>query len=172
MWLTGLLATLAAAGAGVDSLPNLRLEIGSSALVSFDDEGKPRVVGEAAPSPAPGELDMLAQMLGRREEALGANSLLVSTDLYARPVANEQVRFSFVQIASSGDTLLIIRNGFRQSFAYKARIGIAGKAGMTDVCQVLPGLGSLEHWPYKIDWIEITAIHSAAWQEGDRPRCE
>ncbi len=167
-----MLGTGTAVAQDVNALPNLRIELGSTARVGFDTAGKPVVTGTAAPALTAGELDMLGQTAGRAEEAIGEKSLPIGTGLPTPAIEKNHVSFTFVATADGEHSLLVIRNGLDRSFAYKARIGVGAKSTATDVCQVLPALMAIEHWPYKIDWIEVTGIRATEWKDGDAPRCE
>jgi hypothetical protein len=54
---------------------------------------------------------------------------------------------------------------------YRARIGRGDRSIVTDVCQLVPEKRNIEHWPYPIDWIEISDVRAVAYEEGKPPLC-
>jgi len=153
----------------VDELPNIRLESDSAAVIA-QTKGGYVLSADASGKLLEGEKDMLAETLERPEEAMGANSLKVTTDREVQPLLPGTLRFNLVD--HRGQMLLVIQNGLPQSFTYTARIGRGSDAKATDVCQLLPETRSFEHWPYKFDWIEITDLRPIAYNPGEPPRCD
>lgn len=87
------------------------------------------------------------------------------------PTPLGQVRVRFFSIAER-HTLLVVENGLQRAIAYRARMTRDGDTRPTDVCLVMPGLPSYEHWPHTIDRIELTDFRYVQWQPGQPPTCE
>jgi hypothetical protein len=81
------------------------------------------------------------------------------------------MRVSFASFDGGKHTLLLIENGYDQGFSYRAIMRIGRRSEPTDVCTVLPNLRSLEHWPYRIDRIELHDFQMLPWNPGDGPVC-
>jgi hypothetical protein len=90
-------------------------------------------------------------------------------------VAGEaQISFYHVQgvePGASADSMLIITNGFDQSFRYRAVMHKDGRAVPTDVCEVMPGKPGAEHWAYSIDWLDLSDIRLEPFHDGEM-RCQ
>ena len=69
-------------------------------------------------------------------------------------------------------TVLVVENGLPRAIAYRARMTVDGRTHSTDVCVVMPGLPSYEHWPHPIERIELSDFRFVPWQPGQRPTCE
>jgi hypothetical protein len=68
---------------------------------------------------------------------------------------------------------LLIENGYSQAFRYRAIMIEPGESSQhTDVCIVLPALRALEHWPFALERIELSALRLAPWRDGDPIPCE
>lgn len=89
----------------------------------------------------------------------------------APPIAKERLRIKFFRL-SDGGSALWIENGYRKAFAYRATIRAGARSAPTDVCLVTPRLRGNEHWPFRIDSIELSAMRLESWREGDPIRCE
>ena len=110
---------------------------------------------------------------GCTAENCGANAETVRKgDLpIARPVpVKDTVRITFAKV--NGGSTLAFDNGFGKIMTYRAEITVRGRTSTTDVCQVVPGLSGIEHWPYPIDRIELSAIRFDDWDGKTAPRCE
>ena len=92
-----------------------------------------------------------------------------------RPVPG-RVRITFRLVpgsrpGSEPHSVLVLSNGYGNSFRFRVRMHVAGSVQPTDVCEVFPQISGTEHWPYRIDQLDVTA----AWLEppqGDNARCE
>jgi hypothetical protein len=112
---------------------------------------------------------------GTYENAVGPNSApITSRDISAEPtpIAPDALRFIFVRVPGQGHSVLFVENGYGRAMAYRARIYANGRSAPTDVCVVLPRLRGVEHWPYRIDRIELSQLRLERWREGQPPRCE
>jgi hypothetical protein len=67
--------------------------------------------------------------------------------------------------------VLSVDNGYDHSFFYRAMMHKEGKRSATDVCEVLPQMHGLEHWPYRIERLELSALKLEPYSGGD-PLCE
>jgi hypothetical protein len=92
-----------------------------------------------------------------------------------RPVPG-QVRLTFRHIpalrpGSEPHSILVLVNGYGNSFRYRVLMHSNGAVQPTDVCEVFPHISGTEHWPYRIEQLDITAT----WLEppqGNSGRCE
>lgn len=163
-------AALSQQSVAVAEMPNLRLVEGSTAEIRANEKGYLLSGAEAAPLMA-GERDLLSQLLGSPpEEAMGGNSKVVHSDGEGAPIVPGVLRFSLIDY--KGEMVLLVLNGMKASYMYKARIGRGDGSQVTDVCQLLPNNRNMEHWPYKFDWIEVTEIREVPYRAGEPARCE
>jgi hypothetical protein len=88
-----------------------------------------------------------------------------------QPIPSGEVRMKVLSIAGR-HTLLVVENGLPRAIAYRARMTVSGRTRSTDVCLVMPGLPSYEHWPHPIERIELSDFRYVPWQPGQRPTCE
>jgi hypothetical protein len=87
------------------------------------------------------------------------------------PAAN-LLRFRLLGVAGTDHTLLVVENGYAQAMTYRATITVAGKPQATDVCLVMPGKPSVEHWPYAITAVELSGFQLVAWRPEDGIPCK
>ena len=87
------------------------------------------------------------------------------------PVPPNQLRARFLSIEGR-HSLLVIENGLRNAIKYRATMTVNGARHPTDVCVVLAGYPSYEHWPHPIERIELTDFRFVAAQPGLAPTCE
>jgi hypothetical protein len=149
-------------------LPPVRILMGSSFLVGLDSAGKLDFKGEAAAPLTAGDFSGLQQLLSNPAAAMGPNSVLLHGE--NAPPMTAHFRFSFVPFDGGKQSVLIIENGFPRSFMYKARVGRGSRSMVTDVCELLPNHRSYEHWPYPLDWIDISDIQPV--KDAAAVRCE
>lgn len=81
------------------------------------------------------------------------------------------VKFTF-SYAANGDSVLAVLNGVPLLVNYKARMHRGGVTTQTDVCQVMPSRGGTEHWPYRIDALELDGFSVSQWNEIAPILCE
>jgi hypothetical protein len=72
---------------------------------------------------------------------------------------------------SEDHSLLTLLNGYDSAFRYRAVMHGNGRTVQTDVCEIMPGKGGNEHWPYPIEQLDLSDLRLEAWQEGQL-RCE
>lgn len=150
------------------------LEPGQSAILTVDDGGR---TIEARRAPAwpftPYEIAWARQMTsGELDWAVGPNVALDDDGFPpAGPVPPGEVAVKLVSLAER-HMLLVIVNGYKGGFKYRAMLRRNGRATATDVCEVMAGKRGLEHWPYLFDSIEISDVRLVPWQEGQAPICE
>lgn len=142
-------------------------------------DGKMRI-GEAAAAAAMNAFDRkaLAELV-RTEVPTDAGVLppqIVSRDAGdpVLPVTPGMLRITLRDVPgkSPHERLLVIENGYGKALRYKAVLRKGDRAKPTDVCWVLPGKRSYEHWPYTFDQIELSALTLVDWQESDGIPCE
>ncbi len=128
--------------------------------------------------PAPPVSDVMASVArdlgaGAYGPASGPDSVRLPIEgSGGEPIPDNAVRISFVQVSGQErDTLLLLENGYDAAMAYQAVIAQADRSARTDVCTVLPHRRGVEHWPYRIDRIELAHIRLVPWREGDPPIC-
>jgi hypothetical protein len=100
------------------------------------------------------------------------------SDIRAPPpsVTENEVHLIFRHVASldqgqSGDSILSLTNGYGQAFRYRATMHSNGKSAPTDVCEVMPANRGIEHWPYVIEWLDLTELRLEPFKTG-AIRCE
>jgi hypothetical protein len=141
------------------ALPPVILKIGSTSSIGLNRSGGFDTKGGAAAPLQPYDLEFIRKLITEHSDATGPNGAIISLQQKPHEVEAAPLRFSFVPMDDGRHTVLVIENGFPRSFLYRARIGRGSKSVVTDVCQVIPNKRGYEHWPYPIDWIEITDIH-------------
>jgi len=112
---------------------------------------------------------------GDYADAMGASGLPLPSrkDRPAGPRPEPgKIRMRFTPIAPQGHSLLMIENGYAQALVYRAKIGARGKTALTDVCLVPPGKSSVEHWPYVIEWIEVSDLQLVPGKPEDGLPCK
>ncbi|MFL6726676.1 MAG: hypothetical protein ACJ8FS_09210 [Sphingomicrobium sp.] len=164
------LSQTAPAAAREQSLPAIILKVGSTFSIGRNNSGALDTKGGAAQPLRPYDLEFIRKLVTEHSDATGANGAIIDVSLPAPAIEKSHLRFSFVPIDDGRQTVLVIENGFPTSFGYRARIGRGSKSQVTDVCQLIPNKRGYEHWPYAIDWIEITDIHPVQWT--GNLRCE
>lgn len=68
-------------------------------------------------------------------------------------------------------TILVVENGYHQALVYRARELRGGRSQPTDVCIVIPAKSGYEHWPYRIDRLDLSDFRFVAWKAGDQVPC-
>lgn len=168
----GIVATTAAGAQNSPGPVALHLSNGSQATLSADQSDKAHLISGTAEPISAGEIEMLRELVRNHPEAFGPNSAPVQTDQRVPPIQPNRIRFRFLPFDDGKQTLLIIENGALRSFMYKARIGRGSRSIPTDVCQLVPLKRNIEHWPYPLDWIEVSEVRAVAYNESAPPRCE
>ncbi|MBA3669557.1 MAG: hypothetical protein H0W71_05770 [Sphingomonas sp.] len=141
-------------------------------MIGPDPAGQMRMFGSSAQPLSAGEIDMVQRFVREHPEAFGPRAAPFDSNQWIRPVDSNRIRFRFLPFASGTQALLNTENGTNQSYSFKARIERGSKSVTTDVCQLVPAKRSVEHWPYPLDWIEITDMHVVPYDETELPRCE
>lgn len=88
----------------------------------------------------------------------------------APPIAPGGVRLQFHLIADQ-HAFLVIENGYDRAIVYRARMTLGDRSRPTDVCLVIPGRRGYEHWPHRIDRLDLSGFAFADWREGDPIPC-
>lgn len=176
--LVALIACLAAAPAAAQSLvTQINLNGGEAAMLRFDEGGAPLLVqqgpaGDLAPFADAAARDLAG---GAYDYAVGDRYAPMPADKYPEAPSLEPsvVRISFMQAPTGDDTLLIVENGHDRALHYRVRIAVAGAEPQpSDVCLVKPMGRTFEHWPYRIDRIEIYELSTQGWRDGDPIPCD
>ena len=88
----------------------------------------------------------------------------------APPVAPGEIRLHFHLIADR-QAFLVVENGYDRAIVYRARMTLGEQSRPTDVCLVVPAQRGYEHWPHRIDRLDLTGFAFADWREGDPIPC-
>jgi hypothetical protein len=156
--------------------PNLRvmLRIDESGEVSFAPDGAADMA--AIDRSALQALGVLYDDPARLAEATGANAVAIqSTGVAAAPLAAGVIRLSMFAVTERDGrpgTLLVLENGYGQALRYRANMVRGRRSEPTDVCTVLPRLRGYEHWPYRIDRLDLTGFELVPYRDGTPPVCE
>src|SRR5262245_11531834 len=165
----------AAAGGQVRAVETVRLQRGQAATLQFDEGGGALLMEtSAAPPMTPFELSVARDFVrGVFDHAVGDTVAPITTAKRpeAEAVQPHMVRLKFVQIPDTDHSLLLIENGYGQGIRYTAVMQIDGQGEHTDVCLVMPNLRSLEHWPYRVDAIDLSDFRLQPWRDGDPLPC-
>lgn len=87
------------------------------------------------------------------------------------PIAPNQIKLKMVDYPT-GQTLLAVENGYDKALVYHAVMHLGGDTQATTVCLVKPGKRTMEHWPFKIDRLELSGIRLIDWKTGDPTPCQ
>lgn len=165
-------ALLLPAGAWAQAV---RIAPGEEAAFSFDG----RTAGEvrrAAAAPTPFEAAVGHEYSGMTPPEAPvpeAAPLPNENRLPPLPIPDPgKLRFRFVLVPGTSHSLLIVLNGYPKALLYRARIWAHGGNGPTDVCLVMPGKPGVEHWPYAISAIEVSAFELVDWKPEDGVPCK
>lgn len=138
--------------------------------------GKPVAPTRSKAKPTPFEAAVGAHLSGQKPPAAPVTE---GTPIYddsgfpAAPVPEAgKIRFRFFQIPGTSHALLVVHNGYALALTYRAQITVKGKTDPTDVCLVMSGKPSVEHWPYAIAAMEVGAFELVDWKEGDAVPCK
>lgn len=164
----------AAMAVAVPASAQVTLESGQGVTVTIDASGKAEL-GKVHPAAlGPHDLEALDQMriaykvLEPTEGVMPP--VMMSGDVAMPEITPGRVEIAFVVIGEK-DSVLVLLNGYDEALTYRARIKVMTRTGPTDVCLVVPGKRGYEHWPYKIDHIELTDFKLEPWQPGDKVTC-
>jgi hypothetical protein len=84
------------------------------------------------------------------------------------------VRITFREVPGGAEgqhAFLTIENGYNRSFRYRAVMHRGTRSSPTDVCEIMPNKPGFEHWPFEIEWLELSEVRLEAPLE-DRIRCQ
>jgi hypothetical protein len=176
-----LFAALLPAAPAIDRAQPISIRPGEAVTLEFRERNAVVVERKPAP-PLVGYERSVAADLERREAAGGSG--IQPAIAYSRkdigappPVAKPgQVVLTFrivpgARPGSGQNSLLVVLNGYGQSFHYRLRMHREGKVSPTDVCEVPPSVPMSEHWPYPIDQVDLVGEWLEPWESG-RVRCE
>ena len=164
----------AAVPAAAQDIPKLTLVPGQAVTVPIDEGDRAGAIERYAAQWTPFDLVAARHLAGQRPPEAPepvASPITGPEDAEPPPIPGGQVRLRFHSIAGR-NTLLVVENGLGRAIAYRAQITSNGETKPTDVCLVMPGLPSYEHWPYPIQRIELTGFRYVPWRPGQAPTCE
>ncbi|HYD25634.1 MAG TPA: hypothetical protein VEB68_12645 [Croceibacterium sp.] len=178
-----LLGLSSAAWAQFEDLRNAAIVPGGRMLVRFDEAGNVSFTPDGGARLA--EIDQRAlRELGIRyddpeqlAQSSGPNAAIIrsSDGSGPPPVERGLVRISLFAVTGrdgSPETLLVLENGYDQALRYRALMTRGRSNQPTDVCIVLPRLRGYEHWPYRIDRLDLRGFALVPYGEGTAPVCE
>lgn len=87
------------------------------------------------------------------------------------PIAPNQIKLKMVDYPT-GQTLLAVENGYGKALVYHAVMHLGRDTQATTVCLVQPGKRTMEHWPFKIDRLELSGLRLVDWKKGDPTPCQ
>jgi hypothetical protein len=166
-------AAMAAAPASAGDIQPMRLLPGEAVTVRFDDGGPvAQVRGRAEWT----RYDLFAahQLSGMTppKQAMPEGIPLGELNgVRPDPIPADEVRVRFLSIGDQ-HSLLVVENGQARALRYRARMKLEGQIKPTDVCIVLPRQPGYEHWPDRLESIELFDFEFVPWQEGSLPTCE
>jgi hypothetical protein len=175
-WLRVVAAAIAVVAfpAAANEIPTVRLAPGEAVTVRFDDGGR---IGEPVRARAEwSRFDVYAarELTGMTPPESPVSEGLPMTapdDVKPNPIPADEVRMRLMSI-DDRHTLLVVENGQGRGLRYRARMTVDGKTKPTDVCIVLPRLPSYEHWPHRIERLELFDFEFVPWRPGRTPTCE
>jgi hypothetical protein len=157
---------------------HVMIRAGESLTVRIN--GSDLAIVERGPAPplSPFEAESLqrAQGIVLPPGATVAPPVPLHTDTSAPTMIPGQVRITLRKISGAGSaagphSLLTIENGYGQSVMYRAVMHQGDRSSPTDVCEVIPGRPGFEHWPYEIDWLDLSQFELSAFDER-KMRCQ
>lgn len=173
-WIPGSIAALALLPAAAQA-QGVSIAAGEEVTLTLRG-GVPEGVRRAPATPTPFEAAVGRQFSGMTPpEAPVPEGTPLSDDgsRHAAPVPEPgTLRFRFLQVPGTTHSMLIVHNGYARALVYRARISARGKTEPTDVCLVPPGKIGVEHWPYAITAIEVSAFESVVWKPEDGLPCK
>lgn len=174
--------TIAAIVAGIglahpvlaQTLPAVALIPGESATIQIDEGGRAGAPTRGQAQWEPFDIVAARQMAGITPPSVPetqARALDSPGGVSPRPIPPGEIRIRFLMIADR-HALLVVENGQDRALTYRARMTSNGQSRPTDVCVVLPRLPSYEHWPHRIERIELSDFRFVPWVTGRAPTCE
>ena len=172
--LAAVVAALLAFPAEAGDIPEIRLVPGEAVTVRFDDGGR---IGKPSRSRAEWtRYDLLAARvlagMTPPAEAMPEGISLGELDgVKPGPIPGDEVRMRFLSIGGQ-HALLVVENGQGRGLRYRARMTVDGETKPTDVCIVLPRRPSYEHWPFRIERLQLSDFEFVPWHSERLPTCE
>lgn len=170
-WILGVALMLAPV---VASAQTVTIRRGEAVTVVVDDQGT-RVVDRADTTPSDFEGARSAEAeRGDYAQATGPNFKVLrqagSGALAPKP-APDKIVLRFIRTPGKDQSLLSIQNGYDRALIYRAAMRVGKDSRPTDVCLVMPGKFGVEHWPFAIDALDLSALRLVAWKPGDPVTC-
>lgn len=169
-----LAAALLAFPVAAKDIPAISIAPGEAVTVRFDDGGR---IGEPSRARAKWtRYDVLAarELAGMTppQEAMPEGIPMGELDgVKPDPIPGDEVRVRFISIGDQ-HAMLVVENGQGRGLRYRARMTVRGETKPTDVCIVLPRRPSYEHWPYRIERIQLFDFEFIPWNPARLPTCE
>lgn len=161
-------ALLALSGAAYAQ--ELSLTPGQAVTATFDESWQFAVI-ERRPARTLSEFEHeVAAALEDNKHAMGPNVMPIIADDHHIPLVTPHHIMIDMIAMPNGQTLLSVSNGFAdRDLSYRAMINDGVNTTYTDVCTVLAGRFSTEHWPYPIAQLDLSAFQLELPQL--RPTC-
>ena len=164
---------VAAPATAQEGRPTVSLQPGDAATVRLGPRGGEGSVERNAARWTAYDLAVARHMVGQpipeapveTAQALPAENMPAPT-----PIAPNQIRLRFHAVADR-HTVLVIENGYDRAIVYRARMRREGRDQATDVCLVMPGRRSFEHWPHMMDRLDLSDFRVEEWQQGSAVPC-
>lgn len=141
----------------------LSVRAGESLRVSISDKGATVLSRESAPSLSAFEAEGLAnaQALVVPPSAKTVPPVgLDQTNAAPPKIVTKQLQITFRNVpgvnAGTVHSFLTLENGYDHFVRYRAIMHRGDASRPSDVCDVLPGRTGFEHWPYKLNSVELS----------------
>jgi hypothetical protein len=170
--------TAAATADAAEPSPQLSIRSGEAVVLRIDGGGAVTVLSRGkAPAMVPFEQRGLGQ-LAQIPVPPGTKTMpgvpMKDAEAAATPVAPGEIRVTLRDVAgkTAHDALLVIENGYERGLVYRAVMRRGDKAAPTDVCLVMPHKRGFEHWPFRLDRLDLTDLRLVPWKPEDGLPCE
>lgn len=172
-WLAFFGLTLLAAPAIAQPADTLRLAPGDAAVVRIENGAVAADVQQGQARWTPLDIAAARHLSGQAPIDVPATSpgaLPADQMPEPPPIVPGEIRMRLHDIAGQ-HSLLIIENGYDRALVFHARMTIGDRTAPTDVCLVVPNNRSFEHWPERIDRLELSQLTQVEWRQGDPVPC-
>jgi hypothetical protein len=136
------------------SQDGLQLFPGESVVVAISEDGRATVEshGPAQDIITPQKLRRAINEMNAHMQSSGSDVAPGTIDPISEQRPQGRLRISMLQVPGSEDTVVLIENGYGRQIDYTAVMQVPGRQQpeSTTVCEILPRLMALEHWPHPI----------------------
>jgi hypothetical protein len=154
------------------------IHLGEALTIRFVDGWATVIERASAPPLTPYETGLLHRLQAQTQQIPKGATAVAPEPIYPDmfpgappPSVDGEVHIAFRRVPSldaskPGDSLLVLTDGYKQSFRYRAVMHGKERSAATDVCEVLPGKSGTEYWPYVIEWLELSDLRLEPSTEG------